>query len=312
MSERKIFHANLFAMILLILYSSAGTKLGSIFKALNLSLPMYLVLPQILLLFMPTVVYFLITKEPVKKTLRLNKINFQTVIIVIGIALVSMPIATFLSLIAQFIFPNRIGEVVTRLGNIPLLIRLAVIALTPAICEEITMRGVALAGYDGVDVKKAAIITGLFFGMIHMDGNQFLYATALGVIFAYLVRITNSIFSSMICHFVINGTQVVMLEVSKWLMKYTNQSNEAIQNAGISALSLNEKIYATILYLTLAVICVGIIIILMKKLIKINGGDGLKPSQCNIKTKVYVNIPIYIMVGIYILIIANQLIGIYK
>ena len=52
---------------------------------------------------------------------------------------------------------------------------------------------------------------------MHLDGQQFLYAVALGIILALVVRITKSIFSSMIIHFIINGTSVTMSKLTDLL-----------------------------------------------------------------------------------------------
>ncbi|MCY6355600.1 CPBP family intramembrane glutamic endopeptidase [Clostridium sp. ZS2-4] len=312
MEKNRVFYSNLFAMILLILYSVGGRKLIPIFTKLKLSLPVYLVMPQILLLLVPTIIYFVLTRQSVIETLRLKKIGVKTIFIVIAIGLIAMPIATFLSLITQFVFPNRIGQIVSELDNIPFIIRLGVIALTPAICEEITYRGIILAGYDNIAIRKSAIMTGLFFGIIHMDGNQFLYAFALGVIFAYLVRITGSIFSSMICHFVINGTQLFLAELSTFLLKSSNEGVKAAQQAGLSALTTSEKINLVLVYLILAVICTGIVIILIQKLIKIHGRRGMEPKELHRNDEKVINWPVYVTVILYVYIIVNQLIFIYK
>lgn len=312
MEKKRVFYSNLFAMILLMLYSVGGSILIPIFKRLKLSLSLYLVMPQILLLLVPTIIYFILTRQSVIETLRLKKIGVKTIFIVIAIGLISMPIATFLSLITQFVFPNRISQVVSALDNIPFIIRIGVVALTPAICEEITMRGVILAGYDNINIRKSAIMTGLFFGIIHMDGNQFLYAFALGVIFAYLVRITGSIFSSIICHFVINGTQLLLAELSTLFLKFSNEEVKSVQEAGLSAFTTSQKINLVLGYLILAVICTGIVVILIQKLIKIHGRIGIEPTELHISNVKVINWPVYITVIIYIYIIANQLISIYK
>lgn len=312
MEKKRVFYSNLFAMILLMLYSVGGSILIPIFKRLKLSLPLYLVMPQILLLLVPTIIYFILTRQSVIETLRLKKIGVKTIFIVIAIGLIAMPIATFLSLITQFVFPNRISQVVSALDNIPFIIRIGVVALTPAICEEITMRGVILAGYNNINIRKSAIMTGLFFGIIHMDGNQFLYAFALGVIFAYLVRITGSIFSSIICHFVINGTQLLLAELSTLFLKFSNEEVKSVQEAGLSAFKTSEKINLVLGYLILAVICTGIVVILIQKLIKIHGRTGIEPTELHISNVKVINWPVYITVIIYIYIIANQLISIYK
>lgn len=312
MEKKRVFYSNLFAMILLMLYSVGGSILIPIFKRLKLSFSLYLVMPQILLLLVPTIIYFILTRQSVIETLRLKKIGVKTIFIVIAIGLIAMPIATFLSLITQFVFPNRISQVVSALDNIPFIIRIGVVALTPAICEEITMRGVILAGYDNINIRKSAIMTGLFFGIIHMDGNQFLYAFALGVIFAYLVRITGSIFSSIICHFVINGTQLLLAELSTLFLKFSNEEVKSVQEAGLSAFTISQKINLVLGYLILAVICTGIVVILIQKLIKIHGRRGIEPTELHKSNVKIINWPVYITVIIYIYIIANQLMSIYK
>lgn len=312
MDSRRLFRSNLFAMILLTLYAVTPAFLVPVFKSAKLPIALYLVLPQVLLLIVPTIIYFIVTKQPIKDTLKLNKISFKTVLIVIVIGLLAQPIAMFLSLITQFVFPNRISQVVASLNDIPFIIRLGVVALTPAICEEITMRGVILSGYKNISIRKSAIMTGLFFGMLHLDGNQLLYAFAIGIIFAYLVRITNSIFSSMICHFTINGTQVAMSELSTKLMKLSGQQVETIQQSGLASLSTMQIINTFFLLLTLAIICIGIIVLLMQKLsysykvYRVNNID-YKEEKINV-----INWPVIVSIIIYVVTIFFQLKEIYK
>ncbi|MCY6484987.1 type II CAAX endopeptidase family protein [Clostridium aestuarii] len=310
-TSKRIFQSNSFAMVLLILYALGGRLLMPIFNKLNLSLPYRIVLPQFILLLLPTIIYFIITKRSVVQTLRLKKIGMKTILIVVLIGLLGMPVAAFLSLITQFVFPNRISEVVAALNNIPFIIRVGIIAVTPAICEEITMRGVVLAGYDNVNIKTAAVMTGLFFGILHMDGNQFLYAFALGIIFAYLVRITDSIFSSMVCHLTINGTQLLLPELIKLASKGSNEEIKAAQKAGLDSFTMIEKINVISIYLILAIICMGIIILLIQKLVKIHGIKGIKVSQERKSVKV-MNAPAYITIVLYVFIIVGQLMQIYK
>lgn len=311
MDNRKVFSGNLFALILLILYAFAPLILSPVFKASNMPVAMYLVLPQILLLILPTIIYFIITKRSVKDTLRLNKIGVKSIVIVIGIGFLAQPIAMFLSLITQFVFPNRISQVVSSLNSIPLIIRLGVIALTPAICEEVTMRGVVLAGYENVSIKKSAIMTGMFFGMLHLDGNQLLYAFAIGVIFAYLVRITNSIFASMICHFTINGSQVVISDLASKLMELSGQNIESVQQTGLSAMTTSQIINTVLVLLIIGIVCVGIIVMLMGKLAKLNGYNFKNEKSKELTERVF-NWPVIASILLYLLVIFYELKEIYK
>ncbi|MBE6043887.1 MULTISPECIES: CPBP family intramembrane glutamic endopeptidase [Clostridium] len=306
MENKSVFQANLFAFILLLLYAIAPMALIPIFRRMNISSELYIVLPQILLLLIPTIIYFIITKKPIKDTLKLKKIGIKSIGIIIAVGIFAQPIAMFLSFITQFVFPNRISQVVSSLDDIPLIVRLCIIALIPAICEEITMRGVVLAGYENINIRKAALMTGTFFGILHLDGNQLLYAFVLGIIFAYLVRITGSIYSSMICHFTINGTQVLLSELATKMMRLGGESVELAQNTGISSMSKAQLINTFFSMLILGIICLGIIIILIGKLTKIYGKDGLEERETSVKV---MNWPVYGALIVYAVVILVELVG---
>ena len=87
----------------------------------------------------------------------------------------------------------KLENFVTGIVDSPYIILLLLIAVLPAITEEITIRGVVLSGYEDKNIYLAASITGLLFGIMHLDPQQFLYAAVLGFVLALVVRITNSI-----------------------------------------------------------------------------------------------------------------------
>ena len=136
------------------------------------------------------------------------------------------------------------------------------------ITEEVTIRGIVLSGYENKNKYVAALMTGLFFGILHLDPQQFLYAAVLGFILALVVRITNSIFSSMIIHFIINGTSVTMAKLVDYITKglsITNQSAELT----LKNISSSEKLILFIIYGAIAVtfsIFVFLIIYALEKL----------------------------------------------
>lgn len=220
--------SNLFAGILIIIGIFGGLFLSLIFSILNVPLPGILLLGQIILLLIPACFYFIITKDPIKKTLRLNWPGWLTVLFSFLIAIFIQPLMMVLSAISSLFFTNDVAELINQMDSYPTLLMLGVVALTPAICEEITMRGILLSGYDDIDIKKAMLLNGLFFGMLHLNLQQFLYAFALGALFAYMVRLTNSIIPSMVAHFTINGSQVLMQKLLMFMSKTFNQDLSAI------------------------------------------------------------------------------------
>ncbi|GAB6149713.1 CPBP family intramembrane glutamic endopeptidase [Clostridium novyi] len=311
MREERVFSANLFGMILLILFSIAPVVFVPVFKILNIPKGLDIVILQIALLLVPTIIYFIITKQSVKEVLRLNKINIKSVFIIIIIGFLAQPITVFLSLITQFIFPNKIGMVISQLNTMPLILQVAIVALTPAILEEVTMRGIVLSGYKNVDIKKAAIITGLFFCMIHRDGNQSLYTFAFGILFAYLVEITGSIFSSMICHFTINGSQVVLASILNKVISGGAGGQEPYSK-GIHSMSYMQLTIGVVIWFIIAVVFFKILMIFMKKLIKVNKYEQINNNNEYTKNDKVLNWPFYLSLVIYVITIITEIVYIYK
>lgn len=296
MFDYKVVRANFYVLLVIIFSLLIKYLLSPLLVQLNLSLLFYLVFPEILLFLVTAVVYFAITKESVLDTLRLKKISPMTILIVIAIALLSQPIAALLSLISQLVFPNDVANLLLRMSKIPFVYKLIVIAIVPAICEEIFSRGIALKGYDNVDIRRASLMNGLIFGIMHLNGQQFLYAFALGTLFAYMVRITGSIFASMIAHFTVNGMQVVLLEVIEFFQSLVGEEYQIAQNASIKGLPINGIINLLISSLMMALVCAGVIYVLLKVLKKKN--DKYDESDTSNKIKV-IDKPMKILLGLF-------------
>lgn len=79
-------------------------------------------------------------------------------------------------------------------------------ALSPAICEEIAMRGFILAGLrDRLGRWPTVLAVGLLFGLFHLSAYRFLPTAALGMVLTFVVWQTGSIFAGMLVHFGINA-----------------------------------------------------------------------------------------------------------
>ena len=56
-------------------------------------------------------------------------------------------------------------------------------------------------------------MSGLVFGLFHLNINQFCYAFVIGVVFAFLVEATGSIWSSVLAHFAINTYSIKIIQL---------------------------------------------------------------------------------------------------
>jgi membrane protease YdiL (CAAX protease family) len=211
---KSIFRANLFILSIIVLQLIVEAFLVRDLVGF-LGYKNLLILHQYIVLLIPALIYIVMTKQSPKEVFRLNKLSVIDAFIVVVIAFLSQPIASFLSQLMALFFENPVAQAFEILKTIPYPTMLFMMAITPAICEEAVTRGVVLHGYNKTSMLKAALINGLIFSILHLSPQQSLYTFILGVLFAYLVRITNSIWASVLCHFTFNGIQVTLTQLVK-------------------------------------------------------------------------------------------------
>lgn len=113
------------------------------------------------------------------------------------------------------LFPQN-EEVVHQLALIlkgeTLWITLLVVALLPAICEELFFRGFIFSSLEGsVKAGTAIFLTGLMFAFYHLDFIRIVPTFILGVLFTLALYKSGSILVPMIMHFVNNAVAVIIL-----------------------------------------------------------------------------------------------------
>lgn len=252
---------NIFALILVLLQVFANFIGGSVEKLLGINQYYLIFLFEILFLIVPAIIFIIVTKVPVKETLRLNKLTPLSILMVLGIFALSAPIVDFLNIVSQIFFHNFVTDVIMQINKISFLELILITAVTPAICEEITLRGVILSGYKNININKAALMDGLIFGIIHMNPNQFVYAFAMGTLFAYVVYITNSIFASMICHFLFNGLSTSLAYILLKILPAKAISSQLSQNTSAAQLGASAT-----LFFIFSLICFPLLILLLNAL----------------------------------------------
>ena len=88
---------------------------------------------------------------------------------------------------------------------------LLMIAVVPAVCEELAFRGFILSGFRHLGHKWRAIVyTSIFFGLTHSILQQSLVACLVGIVIGYLAVQSNSVFPGMLFHVVNNSLAVLV------------------------------------------------------------------------------------------------------
>ena len=111
-------------------------------------------------------------------------------------------------------------------------------AFSPALCEELTHRGLIYSGLKKYGERNAVLISALLFALMHQNIMQVFYAFVAGIILGSLRSKTNSIIPGMIVHFSNNCIATVL--------EYSSQRNGAFY-AFFSSIYNNTDAFSLIL-----------------------------------------------------------------
>ena len=167
-----------------------------------------------MLILVPSFLFFLIFRYDLFEWIPFKKLKAGTILLIVLFTFLIMPFISFINIFSQLFTTNTAVEMSNEfMGVSPVVITLIVGFIGP-FCEEFTFRGVIFGGLRKSGyVFAAAVVSGVYFGLMHLNLNQFSYALILGVIFCMLVEATGSIFASIISHAVINTWNIVLMIV---------------------------------------------------------------------------------------------------
>ena len=95
-----------------------------------------------------------------------------------------------------------------------LVLNIIIVAVAPAILEELLFRGYVLQSLRVAGDRNALLISSFLFGLMHGTIQQIPFAFLLGLVFGYIVLKTGDIRTSMVLHFLNNGISVVLEFIS--------------------------------------------------------------------------------------------------
>lgn len=173
-----------------------------------------LVIPEIILL-VPALLYVVILRPSTVDGVSMSVVSPLTTILTVVLTFCIMPLVMVINSVSSLIGGNEVDSVMNALVlENPLWMNLIIIALLPAVVEEFIFRGLLLNGYKKRNPLMAILLSAFLFGLMHMNLNQFSYAFVIGIIFGFLAYATGSLLPSILGHFIINGTSVVITHLS--------------------------------------------------------------------------------------------------
>ncbi len=174
---------------------------------------------QWLLLFMPALLFVYLGGFDVGRTLALRRPTRWGALGALLLIAGATPAAWFVGWLQTFFLPvpweiiEGLEEIVTADSAGRLAWLLLLLAVTPAFCEEIVFRGVLLGGTRTLDPWRFVMLNGAMFGAFHLSFQtviRFLPTASLGIVIAWAVWRTGSIWTGVLMHFVNNASIVVL------------------------------------------------------------------------------------------------------
>lgn len=95
-----------------------------------------------------------------------------------------------------------------------LIVDIVLVALLPAICEELVFRGTIMNGLKKYGTTLMIVLSGLIFSIMHLSIEQSIYQFVLGMVLASVSMITGSVVASMILHFFNNALVLALNFIS--------------------------------------------------------------------------------------------------
>lgn len=180
----------------------------------NASVPLWgrLVISQVIVLA-PVLVYALIFKINIVKAMPYRKIKPLDAFLSLLLGYMLIPLVLLINAVSMMFSTNHMNSTISTLTEYPFIIQIILIALMPALVEELIFRGFFYHSYRKNGILGAALVSGIVFGIMHMNINQFCYATVLGIIFALIVEATGNMWGSVLAHFAINTYSITIMKI---------------------------------------------------------------------------------------------------
>ncbi len=243
----------------------------------------------------------------------INKVSRTNYITALGVkrkfSIKYLLVTIFLSLVCVFGMSNFVSlfdAVLAKIGfngsyalPIPmdnfgyLVLNLILLAVLPAICEELVFRGIIFNGLKQYGNMKAVFLSATLFMLVHSSVEQTVYPFFVGIVLALLMLRTNNIIYPILLHFLNNAIVVVINYIS-------------VHSGAVSEFTLSTfNILFAIALAILAVLCIVIVFkIILKNKNKSNSisQENLNQNESSPNTFLYVGIIGAIIIWIFDLI----------
>lgn len=151
----------------------------------------------------------LMKRLPNSESGKVERLSFGRFVKYFFISIAALYLSSFVSTFINYFIGLMRGEWITNpvedlVFNSNMVVNILYISIIGPIVEELIFRKILLDKLRRFGDLPAILLTGIAFGLFHMNLSQFLYAATLGILFAYITIRTNTVLYSIILHMMIN------------------------------------------------------------------------------------------------------------
>ncbi len=189
---------------------------------IHLKTPILISLVVTQFIFMLTPVLWIVKRwhtPEVEKYIRLKLCSIKEIVLAVLITILLLPFCYYItnlllnSLHIPDVFKKAGSQLFSANSGGQFIVMVFVVAVTPAICEEIFFRGYFQRTLERTLGMKSFILTGILFGLYHMQPLSLFTLSVLGILFSFFYYRSKSLLPSSAAHFTNNFIVVFLLYV---------------------------------------------------------------------------------------------------
>lgn len=236
---------------------------------------------QFLGLLLPALLFSRLHTSNWKPFLRLNPVNGKILVLSVVALLALIPVVQWFGVISDAIpWPEAIREMERAQMDLieqilthdfSLIFSISMLALTPAICEEVLFRGyVQRQAERSMGVLWGILFSGIVFGLYHLRLTQAIPLSMLGVFMAYLTWRTNSLWPAILVHLANNSFAAILGNFA------------SKEDAGFDLESFEMPLAVVI---PAAIVLIGVLVVLHRQVEDVAQPDGNEPDGADHETQ---------------------------
>lgn len=181
-----------------------------------------IMMPQIGLILAPTLLMAVVLTTSLRTSLRLRMPHWPTLPLAVLLGVSLHPIYVALASWITYMYP--ISEQATaamqpfadQIASAPWLSVIFLMAVLPAVCEELAFRGFIFGGLNRErGALRAVLLTAILFGLSHGVLQQSIAATFMGLLLGVIALRTGSVLPCILLHFTNNALSVSMGRIAE-------------------------------------------------------------------------------------------------